>query len=145
MTSSLEMPPRRSVPAPQLTWAQRLREVLLSPNAIRTASVAVFFVVWEYYGRRMDPIFMAPPSAIFQAALELIRSGALEKALIQTLWPFAVGMALTVVIGVALGIVMAQWRTLEYVLDPFVNALYAIPRIALRSRSWSRSRSSPSP
>jgi NitT/TauT family transport system permease protein len=131
MTSSPEMPPRRSVPAPQPTWAQRLREVLLSPNAIRTASVAVFFVVWEYYGRRMDPIFMAPPSAIFQAALELIQSGALEKALIQTLWPFAVGMALTVVIGVALGIVMAQWRTLEYVLDPFVNALYAIPRIAL--------------
>lgn len=131
MTSSPEMPPRRSVPAPQPTWAQRLREVLLSPNAIRTASVAVFFVVWEYYGRRMDPIFMAPPSAIFQAALELIQNGALEKALIQTLWPFAVGMALTVVIGVALGIVMAQWRTLEYVLDPFVNALYAIPRIAL--------------
>jgi NitT/TauT family transport system permease protein len=125
------MLPRRSVPAPQPTWAQRLREVLLSPNAIRTASVAVFFVIWEYYGRRMDPIFMAPPSAIFQAALELIRNGALEKALIQTLWPFAVGMALTVVIGVALGIVMAQWRTLEYVLDPFVNALYAIPRIAL--------------
>ena len=88
-------------------------------------------MIWEYYGRRMDPIFMAPPSAIFQAALELIRNGALEKALIQTLWPFAVGMALTVVIGVALGIVMAQWRTLEYVLDPFVNALYAIPRIAL--------------
>jgi len=131
MTSSPEMPPRRSVPAPQLTWAQRLREVVLSPNAIRTASVAVFFVIWEYYGRRMDPIFMAPPSAIFQAALELLRNGALEKALIQTLWPFAVGMALTVVIGVALGIVMAQWRTLEYVLDPFVNALYAIPRIAL--------------
>jgi NitT/TauT family transport system permease protein len=131
MTSSPEMAPRRSVPAPQPTWAQRLREVLLSPNAIRAASVAVFFVVWEYYGRRMDPIFMAPPSAIFRAAFELIQSGALEKALIQTLWPFAVGMALTVVIGVTLGIVMAQWRTLEYVLDPFVNALYAIPRIAL--------------
>jgi ABC-type nitrate/sulfonate/bicarbonate transport system permease component len=131
MTSSREMPPRQSVPAPQPTWAQRLREIVLSPNAIRTASVAVFFVVWEYYGRRMDPIFMAPPSAIFQAALELIQTGALEKALIQTMWPFAVGMALTVVIGVALGIVMAQWRTLEYVLDPFINALYAIPRIAL--------------
>jgi ABC-type nitrate/sulfonate/bicarbonate transport system permease component len=131
MNSPREMPPRQSVPAPQPTWAQRLREVVASPNAIRTASVAVFFVVWEYYGRRMDPIFMAPPSAIFQAALELIRNGSLEKALIQTLWPFSVGMALTVVIGIALGIVMAQWRTLEYVLDPFINALYAIPRIAL--------------
>src|SRR6201982_1957966 len=131
MTRAPKIPPRRSVPAPQLTWAQRLREVVLSPNAIRTASVAVFFVIWEYYGRRMDPIFMAPPSAIFQAALELIRTGALEKGLVQTVWPFAVGIALTVVIGVGLGIVMAQWRTLEYVLDPFINALYAIPRIAL--------------
>src|SRR5262245_64597263 len=114
------MPPRRVLPAPQPTLAQRLRDVLLSPNAIRTASVAVFFVIWECYGRLMDPIFMAPPSAIFQAALELMRNGALEKALIQTLWPFSVGMALTIVVGIALGIVIAQWRTLEYVTDPFI-------------------------
>ena len=131
MISSEDTPPRRVLPAPQPTSAQRLRDVLLSPNAIRMASVAVFFVIWEYYGRRMDPIFMAPPSAIFEAALQLMQSGALAKALIQTLWPFSVGMALTVVVGIALGIAMAQWRTLEYVLDPFINALYAIPRIAL--------------
>jgi ABC-type nitrate/sulfonate/bicarbonate transport system permease component len=131
MTSSQNALPRQSVPAPEPTLAQRLRDVLLSPNAIRTASVAIFFVIWEYYGRRMDPIFMAPPSAIFEAAVQLIQSGALKKAMVQTLWPFSVGMALTVVVGIALGIIMAQWRTLEYVLDPFVNALYAIPRIAL--------------
>ena len=131
MTSQQGAAPRVCVPAPRPTPAQRLRALLLSPNAIRTASVAVFFVIWEYYGRRMDPIFMAPPSAIFAAAVTLIQSGALEKAMVQTLWPFAVGMALTVVVGILLGIVMAQWRTLEYVLDPFINALYAIPRIAL--------------
>jgi ABC-type nitrate/sulfonate/bicarbonate transport system permease component len=131
MTSSQNTLPRQSVPAPQPTLAHRLRDVLLSPNAIRMASVAVFFVIWEYYGRRMDPIFMAPPSAILEAAVQLIQSGALKKAMVQTLWPFSVGMALTVVVGIALGIVMAQWRTLEYVLDPFINALYAIPRIAL--------------
>src|SRR5260370_19319610 len=79
----------------------------------------------------MDPIFMAPASAIFEGAVQLIQRGALKKALIQTLAPFAVGMVLTVIVGIALGIVMAQWRILEYVLDPFINALYAIPRIAL--------------
>jgi ABC-type nitrate/sulfonate/bicarbonate transport system permease component len=131
MTSQQSAAPRVCVPAPRPAPAQRLRALLLSPNAIRTASVAVFFVIWEYYGRRMDPIFMAPPSAIFEAAVTLIQSGALEKAMVQTLWPFAVGMALTVIVGILLGIVMAQWRTLEYVLDPFINALYAIPRIAL--------------
>jgi ABC-type nitrate/sulfonate/bicarbonate transport system permease component len=129
--SPIEPMPRKSIPAPEVTLAQKLREVVLSPNAIRTLSVAVFFVIWEYYGRRMDPIFMAPPSAIFHAAIELTQSGALRKALVQTLWPFSVGMALTVIVGILLGIVIAQWRTMEYILDPFINALYAVPRIAL--------------
>src|SRR5437763_13602252 len=123
--------PRKFVPARQPTFGQRLRVLLTSPNAIRTASLAVFFLIWEYFGRRMDPIFMAPPSAILRAAGELIANGALKKGLIESLAPFAAGMALTIVIGIALGIVMAQWRLLEYVLDPFINALYAIPRIAL--------------
>jgi len=129
--SEVESLPRRSVPAPQPTLAHRVRDILMSPNAVRTASVAVFLLIWEYYGRRMDPIFMAPPSRIFAAAVELTQSGALRKALMQTLWPFSVGMALTVIVGTLLGIVIAQWRILEYTLDPFINALYAIPRIAL--------------
>ena len=123
--------PRKSVPAPTTTTAQRLHSFLLSPNAVRMASVAVFFGIWEYFGRQMDPIFMAPPSAIFRAAIELVQSGALKKGMIQSLGPFAVGMLLTVVIGIAVGIVIAQWRVVEYILDPFINALYAIPRIAL--------------
>jgi ABC-type nitrate/sulfonate/bicarbonate transport system permease component len=123
--------PRKSVPAPKVTAAQRLQAWLLSPNTVRIASVAVFFGIWEYFGRQMDPIFMAPPSAIFRAAIELIASGALKKGLIQSLGPFAVGMVLTIVIGIAVGIVIAQWRIVEYILDPFINALYAIPRIAL--------------
>ena len=79
----------------------------------------------------MDPIFMAPPSAIFEAGIELTKSGALRKAMVESLAPFAVGLALTIVIGILIGILIAQWRTLEYILDPFINALYAIPRIAL--------------
>jgi ABC-type nitrate/sulfonate/bicarbonate transport system permease component len=125
------MTPRKSVPTPRPTPAQRLHRALMSPNAIRTLSVALFFLLWEWAGRHMDPIFMAPPSAIFRASLELIKSGALRKAMVESLWPFAVGLVLTVVIGIAIGIVIAQWRVLEYALDPFINALYAIPRIAL--------------
>jgi ABC-type nitrate/sulfonate/bicarbonate transport system permease component len=123
--------PRKSVPAPKPTFVERIREVVFSPNAIRTGSVATFLVIWEFYGRRMDPLFMAPPSAIFEAAVQLIQSGALHKALIESLWPFVVGMALTVIFGIAIGIAIAQWRIVEYICDPFINALYAIPRIAL--------------
>lgn len=122
---------RRSVPTPAIPTSTRIMNLITSPNAIRTMSVVVFFIAWEYFGRHMNPIFMAPPSAIFRAAIELWQAGALQTALLQTLLPFATGLFLTVVIGIGLGIAIAQWSTLEYILDPFINALYAIPRIAL--------------
>ena len=40
-------------------------------------------------------------------------------------------MSITIVGGFAIGVAMAQWRLVEYIIDPFVSALYAIPRIAL--------------
>src|SRR5215472_7429398 len=131
MSSTGTTEPLKSVPAPKPNFAARMRQVAFSPNVIRTIAVATFFAIWEFYGRRMDPIFMAPPSAIFDAALQLIQSGALRKALIESLWPFAAGMTLTVILGIAIGVAIAQWRLVEYICDPFINALYAIPRIAL--------------
>jgi ABC-type nitrate/sulfonate/bicarbonate transport system permease component len=101
------------------------------PNIIRLAAVAIFFAAWEYFGRHMNPVFMVPPSAIFSAGVELWRDGTLLTAMKQSLLPFSVGLAITIVGGIAIGIVMAQWPLLEYALDPFVNAFYAIPRIAL--------------
>jgi NitT/TauT family transport system permease protein len=101
------------------------------PNIVRALSVAVFLLLWEYFGRKIDPLFLAPPSRIFDAAVELTASGELGKALLATLYPFTIGMVISVVAGVVLGIAMAQWRLFEYIIDPFVNAFYAIPRIAL--------------
>src|SRR5207237_10439456 len=80
MSPLQQVEPRQYVPASQPSLALRLRDIVLSPNAVRIVSVAVFFAIWEYCGRRMDPIFMAPPSAILQAAVILIRSGALQTA-----------------------------------------------------------------
>src|SRR5262249_47042759 len=45
--------------------------------------------------------------------------------------PFSIGLAISVVGGVVIGILLGQFWLLEHILDPFVNALYAIPRVAL--------------
>src|SRR3954449_13371287 len=108
-------PARRTVVAPTIPTAVRIRRMLMSANAIRTASVIVFFIAWEYFGRHMNPIFMAPPSAIFEATLALWQSGALQAGLMQTLLPFVTGLILTIVIGIGLGIAIAQWSLLEYI------------------------------
>jgi NitT/TauT family transport system permease protein len=101
------------------------------PNLIRLISVTVFFLWWEYVGRGMNPLFMTYPTAIFRAAWELTSSGELPRALLESLVPFMIGLTLAIVGGIALGIALGQFWLVEYVLDPFLNALYVIPRVAL--------------
>ncbi len=101
------------------------------PNAVRATAVIAFFIAWEIAGRNSDPLFLAPPSRIFEAAWELTVSGDLWTAFIDTMIPFTIGMAISIVGGIIIGVAMAQWPIVEYALDPFVNALYAIPRVAL--------------
>jgi ABC-type nitrate/sulfonate/bicarbonate transport system permease component len=101
------------------------------PVLIRVLSVAIFLGVWEYFGRRIDPLFLAAPSAIAEAAVEMSKSGELWQALLTTLYPFTVGMLISIFGGIVIGVAMAQWKLLEYILDPFVNAMYSIPRVAL--------------
>jgi NitT/TauT family transport system permease protein len=79
----------------------------------------------------VDRLFLAVPSGIATAAVELIRDGSLLVALRSTAYPFLIGMVITIIGGIVIGAAMAQWRLVEYILDPFVSALYAIPRIAL--------------
>lgn len=109
-------------------WFDR---VLRHPNLIRLASVLLFLVSWEYFGRNVNPLFLVGPSRIATAAFELWGSGELPRAILQTSYPFLIGMGITIVGGILIGVAMAQWRFVEYTLDPFVNGFYAIPRIAL--------------
>jgi ABC-type nitrate/sulfonate/bicarbonate transport system permease component len=101
------------------------------PNLVRGLSMILFLCLWEVIGRRMDPIFMTYPTAVFRAGLGLIASGELFRGLLQSLGPFLIGMAISIVFGVALGLAMGLWRIFEYAVDPYVNALNAIPRVAL--------------
>jgi NitT/TauT family transport system permease protein len=115
---------RRRVPLSYQWW-------MAHPVWIRIVSVAVFLGLWEYFGRRIDPLFLAAPSKIAEAAVDMAASGELLQALLSTLYPFAVGMAISILGGIVIGVAMAQWRLVEYILDPFVNAMYSIPRVAL--------------
>jgi ABC-type nitrate/sulfonate/bicarbonate transport system permease component len=112
----------------RVSWAIWLKS---HPNVIRAASVVVFFFAWEYLARDSNPLFMTYPTAVFKAAWQLTLDGKLQQALMESVVPFAVGLAIAIVGGILLGIAIGQSWLLEYTLDPFINALYAIPRVAL--------------
>ena len=102
----------------------------VSPRWIRLVSVVLVLTAWEVVGR-INPLFTSYPTAIVRAAAELMTEGRLEPALLTTIQGLAAGYFLAIAIGVPLGFAMAQIRTLNIALDPYVAALYATPRITL--------------
>lgn len=89
-------------------------------------------LAWELASRTViPPQFLPPPSAIFAAFVTTTRSGELPRQLAQTLGVLAAGFGLAVVGGLAIGIAMGMSGTLRRILDPWVNAFYAMPTVAL--------------
>jgi ABC-type nitrate/sulfonate/bicarbonate transport system permease component len=96
-------------------------------------SVVGFLLFWEVSVALgwVNPLFTSSPSRIFAAAFEMFRDGSIYPDLAVSAEEFVLGYGLAVVVGVPLGILMGWYSRLNAVLDPFVNALYATPRIAL--------------
>jgi len=98
---------------------------------ITLASVAALLVVWEIFGRRINPVFGSYPSAIAVAFWELAVSGQLWSALYESLRPFVLGYALAILIGVPLGLFIGGFRIAEAALGFYITAGYAMPLVAL--------------
>ena len=99
--------------------------------AVTAASLAVILVLWEIFGRHINPIFGAPPSAIFAAFVALVRNGKLADALFQSLQPFVVGYGVAIAVGVPLGLVLGRFWVAEAALGILVTGGYAMPLVAL--------------
>lgn len=119
---------RPLVGPPQPTLMQKLRGY---PNGIRVTSVVLFFLAWEFLAKEADPLFIATPSEIFEAAVWMIEDGTLWLLFRQSMEHFIIGTVLSIVLGTAIGVALALWWQAEYVLDPFINGFYAIPKPAL--------------
>jgi ABC-type nitrate/sulfonate/bicarbonate transport system permease component len=98
---------------------------------ITTASLGVFVLVWQFFGRFIDPVFGSYPSQIALAFIELAQSGKLWTALLESLQPFVVGYGLAILIAVPLGLVVGRFRFAEASLGIYVTAGYAMPLVAL--------------
>jgi NitT/TauT family transport system permease protein len=91
--------------------------------------VLVLLGLWEAVARAgwVDPLFVPAPSAVAAAFPRMGREAL--AGLGDTLAKTAVAYALSVVLGVAGGLVLGSARILREVLNPFVVALYGMPKI----------------
>jgi len=98
---------------------------------ITLGSLLFFLLAWEFFGRDVNPVFGSYPSAIALAFLDLIRSGKIWVALLESLEPFVAGFGLAVLVGVPLGLVLGRFWIVEAALGIYVTAGYSMPLVAL--------------
>ena len=100
---------------------------------IRYSPLLLLALAWELASRTglVSTLALPPLSEVVVAWLDLIASGELISNAAASLWRAGAGLALAVVIGAALGIVMAWWKPVNVLLSPLVEMFYPMPKSAL--------------
>ena len=98
---------------------------------VRLLSIFVLFVVWEYFGRRVNPILFTYPTAIIRAFIGLVASGELQSYMKESLLVLLYASILAIVVGVLFGVVMGRFAIVDWATDIYISALYSMPMVAM--------------
>jgi NitT/TauT family transport system permease protein len=103
--------------------------------ALRLLLAVVILVIWQLLGdssSRTD-FFISTPRAVWDSLASLVPTGAFWVDVRTTLYEVRVGFLIGGGAGVVLGFALAFSTTAYRVVEPLLNALNSLPRIALAS------------
>ncbi|MGH3375549.1 MAG: ABC transporter permease [Actinoallomurus sp.] len=98
-------------------------------------SLVCLIAIWQYAQtkvRSIPPLYLPPPSAIWDALLQNFSNGEFQKNIAYSLKNYGVGLAIGASAGVAIGLVTGGIRKVNIILTPYIWALYSTPNIAFQ-------------
>ena len=98
---------------------------------VRVVSLTIALGAWQIGGQRIDPVLFTTPSAVASAAAQMIANGELWSYLWPSLVVFFVGLVISTVAGIVIGLLLARFWVLDVGLDMYISFLYATPSVAL--------------
>ena len=102
-------------------------------TARKVGSALFILVVWQLLVQtgKLNELFLPAPLSVLQAMWRMIVSGVLPWAVLVSFNRLVQGFVYGSLIGVVLGLIGGSIRWVEDVLDPWVAAVYPIPKSAL--------------
>ena len=74
-------------------------------------------------------MFFATPSMVVSALIELVASGKLWPALRFSASAFLLGLGLSIIVALPLGVILGRSKLLNDMFDPFITSINATPRL----------------
>jgi NitT/TauT family transport system permease protein len=102
-------------------------------SLISLLSIVGGLLVWELLSRVAvdNSLFLAAPSQILYAIFNLARSGVLWRHIYISAIEFALGYVIASLLGIVMGLAMAESERAKAIMQPWISGLYATPTIAL--------------
>src|SRR5438874_12964754 len=100
-------------------------------SSVRAASAVIVLLLWEIFGRQINPLFLSYPSAMARALLQLLNAGEIQCQAMGSLQVFAVGLSAALVLGIIIGLLVGRDWLAEDLLGPYVYAFVSTPRVTL--------------
>jgi NitT/TauT family transport system permease protein len=128
-TLDADITPTDDFAAPPRSLWQRYESTILG-----VGSIVVLLALWELVPHvlTLSPgtkLFFATPSQIAGTLWTMFATGAIWKPLGVSASAFALGLGLAIVVGLPLGVLIGRSRTLNAMIDPFITAFNATPRL----------------
>ena len=112
--------------------AARERRRRLYVNLSRVALLVVVLAVWEYgSGKFLDPFFVSKPSAIGAALWNGFVGKNMFWHMQMTVYEAVAGYVIGVVTALVCALAVGTFSRVYEILEPFIVAIYGIPRVAL--------------
>jgi NitT/TauT family transport system permease protein len=94
-------------------------------------ALLIWALLWEIVGR-LEVIMLIPPlSAVFAAMGNVLMTHSFLEAIGITLKAFGIGMALSLVVGITVGIAMGRIRAVDNVMGMWINIFESSPITAV--------------
>jgi len=98
----------------------------------RVAFAASILIIWQMAsGPLLDPFWVSSPASVFRTLVAWTASGQLEYHLAITFKETFVGFLFGATAGVLLALLVGANDALHQTVDPFVTAVYGVPKVAL--------------
>ncbi|HEY4095470.1 MAG TPA: ABC transporter permease [Baekduia sp.] len=107
------------------------RNLLSRQRVIQISFILLVLVGWQILGKHEGDFFLAPPTSVFNAAVDEIPTSAFWSTLGATAKGIALGFVIAAVLGVLIGILMGTYRSVATALNPIISAGYVIPEAAM--------------
>jgi NitT/TauT family transport system permease protein len=125
----------RDLPLPEASRFETIRE-RYGDLFLLIFDVGLFMVLWQVVqtGSKpiIDPRWIPAPSVIAQAFVENLMSGQLFKHAAFSFTNYGIGVAISILIGIPLGMFLGSTPTVRAILGTYVWAAYSTPIIAFQ-------------